>query len=201
MEIIPVIDLMGGIAVHARRGERHAYQPLMSPLSRSSQAVDVVAGYLGIHPFSTIYIADLDAIMGKGDSSAIVGDLRRRFPALRFWVDNGLSSPEDCKGWLRQGLGDLVLGSEAQRDVAGIAALTPQFGGSRIILSLDFKDGQFLGPMLLRQQPELWPQRLIVMTLSRVGSDQGPDVDLLEQLRAQALGKNIFAAGGVRGGE
>jgi phosphoribosylformimino-5-aminoimidazole carboxamide ribotide isomerase len=201
VEIIPVIDLMGGEVVHARRGERHAYRPLNSPLCNGNQPADVVAGYLAVHPFATVYIADLDAIMGRGDSGAIIGDLQQRFPGIAFWVDNGLSSPDDCRAWLKRGLGDLVLGSETQRDISALNALSQDVAVDRIVLSLDFKNGQFLGPSALREQTELWPRRLIAMTLSRVGSDAGPDFALLDHLRAQAPGKSIFAAGGVRGGE
>ena len=201
MEIVPVIDLMGGDVVHARRGERQAYRPLSSPLCRGSAPADVVAGYLRVYPFTTVYIADLDAIMGKGDSGPIIAELRRGFPHMAFWVDNGLSSLDGCRHWLQRDLGDLVLGTEAQADTNAIDGLATEVTADRIILSLDFKDGQFLGPIQLRDQPQLWPQRLIAMTLSRVGSDTGPDFALLDHLKTQAPGKNIFAAGGVRGGE
>lgn len=201
MEIIPVIDLMDGEVVHARRGERHAYRSLKTPLCSGSKPADVVAGYLGVHPFATVYIADLDAIMGKGDSGAVIADLRRHFPDLRFWVDNGLSSPSRCRAWLQRNLGDLVLGSEAQTDTASLDALASEIADDRLVLSLDFKEGRFLGPAALQQRVDLWPRRLIAMTLSRVGSNAGPDFALLDQLRTDAPGKSIFAAGGVRGGE
>jgi phosphoribosylformimino-5-aminoimidazole carboxamide ribotide isomerase len=181
VEIIPVIDLMGGIVVHARRGDRQNYQPLNSPLCSGSLASDVVAGYLSVHPFKTLYIADLDAITAKGD--------------------NGLAGAGACRAWLQQGYGDLVLGSEAQSDVSTLDELTAERAGDRIVLSLDYKDGRFLGPERLQAQPSLWPQRIIAMTLSRVGSDSGPDFDLLNQLRTKAPAKKLFAAGGVRGGE
>ncbi len=201
MEIIPVIDLMGGTVVHARRGERQNYQPLQSPLCAGSEPAAVVGGYLKIHPFSTVYIADLDAITGKGDSRRVIARLRQQFPDLRFWVDNGLADAGACRNWLQQGYGDLVIGSEAQRDASAINDLAQKEAADRIILSLDFKDGKFLGPDDLRQQPSLWPQRIIAMTLSRVGSDTGPDFELLDHLRMQAPAKKLFAAGGVRGGE
>jgi phosphoribosylformimino-5-aminoimidazole carboxamide ribotide isomerase len=201
VEIIPVIDLMGGIVVHARRGDRQNYQPLNSPLCSGSLASDVVAGYLSVHPFKTLYIADLDAITAKGDSGLVIMQLRHQFPALRFWVDNGISSTGACWAWLQQGYGDLVLGSEAQSDVSTLDELTAERAGDRIVLSLDYKDGRFLGPERLQAQPSLWPQRIIAMTLSRVGSDSGPDFDLLNQLRTKAPAKKLFAAGGVRGGE
>jgi phosphoribosylformimino-5-aminoimidazole carboxamide ribotide isomerase len=201
VEIIPVIDLMGGIVVHARRGDRQSYQPVDSPLCSGSLAGDVVAGYLSVHPFKTLYIADLDAITGKGDSGPVIMQLHHQFPALRFWVDNGLAGAGACRDWLQQGYGDLVLGSEAQCDVSTLNELAAERAGDRIVLSLDFKDGKFLGPQPLWDRPPLWPQRIIAMTLSRVGSDSGPDFELLDQLRTKAPARNLFAAGGVRGGE
>ncbi len=201
MEIIPVIDLLGGIVVHARRGERQNYQPLQSPLCAGSEPAAVVGGYLTVHPFSTIYIADLDAITGIGDSGPVIARLRRQFPDLRFWVDNGLADALACRNWLQQGYGDLVIGSEAQRNASVLNDLAQEEAADRIVLSLDFKDGRFLGPDVLREQPSLWPQRIIAMTLSRVGSDTGPDFELLDQLRTKAPAKKLFAAGGVRGGE
>jgi phosphoribosylformimino-5-aminoimidazole carboxamide ribotide isomerase len=116
-------------------------------------------------------------------------------------VDNGLADAVSCRNWLQQGFGDLVIGSEVQRDASAINALAEEEAADRIILSLDFKDGRFLGPDGLREQPSLWPQRIIAMTLSRVGSDTGPDFALLDQLRTKAPAKKLFAAGGVRGGE
>jgi phosphoribosylformimino-5-aminoimidazole carboxamide ribotide isomerase len=201
VEIIPVIDLMGGIVVHARRGERQNYQPLHSPLCAGCEPGDVVGGYLTVHPFSTVYIADLDAITGRGDCGPVIARLRRQFPVLRFWVDNGLADILACRNWLQRGYGDLVIGSEAQSDASAINDLAQENAADRIVLSLDFKDGKFLGPDGLREQPSLWPQRIIAMTLSRVGSDTGPDFGLLDQLRTKAPAKKLFAAGGVRGGE
>ena len=70
-----------------------------------------------------------------------------------------------------------------------------------LILSLDYKDDRFLGPAGPAVSASLWPQRIIVMTLSRVGSRGGPDLDLSAPLARRAPAKKIFAAGGVRGGE
>jgi phosphoribosylformimino-5-aminoimidazole carboxamide ribotide isomerase len=201
MEIIPVIDLRGGQVVHAQRGERDSYRPVRSQLCRGSEPVDVVAGLLAVHPFATLYIADLDAIQARGNSVVSIRQIRQSFPALRLWVDNGLADPVACRDWLAQGLGDLVLGSEAQRDRAILRALSDGDALCHLILSLDYKDDRFLGPPDLLSAASLWPDRIIVMTLSRVGSRGGPDLDLLRRWREDAPAKKIFAAGGVRGGE
>ncbi len=62
MRVIPVLDLLGGKVVRARMGDRASYRPIESPLSPTSDAVDVVRGLLAVHPFQTLYVADLDAI-------------------------------------------------------------------------------------------------------------------------------------------
>ena len=201
MKVIPVIDLKDGQVVHAQRGERDTYRPVRSQLCRGSEPIDVVAGLLAVHSFATLYIADLDAIQARGNSTAAIRQIRQGFPELRLWVDNGLAVPGACCDWLAQGLGDLVLGSEAQRDRAVLDELSDDDARRHLILSLDYKNDRFLGPPDLLSAPSLWPDRIIVMTLSRVGSRGGPDLDLLRRWRNEVPAKKIFAAGGVRGGE
>ena len=49
--VVPVIDLMGGQVVHARRGDRSNYRPLESALARSSDPLEVVRALLAAAPF------------------------------------------------------------------------------------------------------------------------------------------------------
>jgi len=87
MRIIPVIDVRGGIAVHARRGQRSNYQPLRSRLCRSANPVQVVEAFLSVYMFPVIYIADLDAIEKTGNNNVIICELTARYPAVTFWID------------------------------------------------------------------------------------------------------------------
>jgi phosphoribosylformimino-5-aminoimidazole carboxamide ribotide isomerase len=196
MNIIPVLDLRGGGVVRARMGERHQYQPIVSPLSPTSNPADVMRGLLSVHPFTTVYIADLDAIEGTGCDEPVLHRLRAEFPALAFWVDNGVADVAAAKQWLDAGLGDLVIGSESQKDIALLRHMT---GHERVVLSLDFRGDTFQGPRALLDDGAAWPQRIIVMTLARVGSGSGPDLDRLCAIRDAAPGHDIYAAGGVRG--
>jgi phosphoribosylformimino-5-aminoimidazole carboxamide ribotide isomerase len=65
VEIIPVVDLKGGVVVRARMGRREEYRPIETPLAPTSDPVDVARGLLSVHPFATLYVADLDAIAGR----------------------------------------------------------------------------------------------------------------------------------------
>ncbi len=197
MNIIPVLDLRGGVVVRARMGERHHYQPIVSPLSPTSDPVDVMRGLLSVHPFTTFYLADLDAIQGTGDNEPVLRRLRAKFPTLVFWVDNGICDVGEAERWFDAGLGDLVFGSESQRNMELLRHVA---GWDRIVLSLDFRGKAFQGPPDLLDEVTVWPQRLIVMTLARVGSGAGPDLDRLCAIRDVAASRDIYAAGGVRDG-
>lgn len=201
MKIIPVIDLKAGEVVHARRGARDEYRPVVSELCAGSRPLDVIGGFLAVHPFDTLYIADLDAIQRRGDNGAVLANIRRAFPQLTLWVDSGLGDAATCQTWLDRDLGVLVLGSEALVDAVTLHQLCAAANPGRIVLSLDFRGERFLGPPELLDRAEDWPARIIVMTLSRVGSGAGPDLAMLEGFIHRAPGKQIFAAGGVRGGE
>ena len=48
---------------------------------------------------------------------------------------------------------------------------------------------------------DCWPARVIVMTLDRVGSQSGPDLERLRTVKAAAKDRAIYAAGGVRGAD
>ena len=195
MEVIPVIDLVGGQVVHARRGYRDAYRPIVTPLSRTSDPVEVVGGLLGLHPFAALYVADLDAILGRGDNAEPVRRLRKSFTALRLWIDNGGADAEALAAVLDADFGAAVLGSESQRDGALIAA---HQNSDRVVLSLDFRNEQFLGPGSVLESPGAWPRRVIVMTLARVGGEAGPDFDRIGAVRRIAGARAVYAAGGVR---
>jgi phosphoribosylformimino-5-aminoimidazole carboxamide ribotide isomerase len=197
MIVIPVVDLVGGQVVHARKGNRDAYRPIVSPLSPTSDPVDVVGGLLALHPFTTLYVADLDSILGRGDNRGALRRLRTAFPALQLWIDNGAHDSTALAALLDEDLGVPVVGSESQRDGALVAA---HRGSDRVILSLDFRKDLFLGCRTVLESPDTWPNRVIVMTLARVGGEAGPDFDRLRAIRTVAGGRAVFAAGGLRDG-
>jgi phosphoribosylformimino-5-aminoimidazole carboxamide ribotide isomerase len=198
MEVIPVLDLKGGVVVHARMGMRSEYRPIVTPLSPSSRPTDVARGLLAIHPFTSFYIADLDAIERRGDNNATLLELKKAFPNLVFWLDNGVADLGSARRWLDAGIGCLVIGSETQSNGALIRHFQQD---ERIVLSLDFRGSMFMGPAALFAEADAWPLRVIVMTLARVGSAAGPEIAQLAAVKAKARGKRVYAAGGVRGAD
>ncbi|HEX7155566.1 MAG TPA: HisA/HisF-related TIM barrel protein [Burkholderiaceae bacterium] len=194
--VVPVIDVRAGQVVHARRGERERYQPLGSGIARSSAPEDVVDGLLALYPFRTLYIADLDGIVGREPQIGLLQRLRERAPDTEWWIDAGVSDLPALRSI--QAIGTPVLGTESL-SAAGAGAILD--AAPDAVLSVDFRGERFLGPPELLASPHRWPRRLIAMNLERVGSGAGPDLELLARLRSVARRGEIFAAGGARNAE
>lgn len=201
MQIIPVIDLLDGSVVHARRGERHLYKPIQSVQCKTSQPLDVVQGLMKLYAFEQLYIADLNAIQKRGNHNDTIIDIQTAHPSLEIWLDCGIGQVHELAQWQGRGL-QLVIGSENVHSLQSYLELQKSVH-ERHILSLDFFADEFRGPSDLLTQTTLWPEQVIAMTLTRVGSNAGPDIEKLRPLVQQKLqqgrpGCRLYAAGGVR---
>ena len=194
MHIIPVIDLKDGIVVSAQQGQRESYQPITSKLCTSSDIEDVINGFLSLHPFKTIYIADLNAITNTGNNHALIDKVINKNPQIDFWVDNGIKTQQLSK--ISAANYKLIIASESQ-NITNFRDNNLQIKNH--ILSLDFFPNQgYTGPAELLNNPGLWPQDVIIMTLDRVGKNTGPDIARLKDFCQKHPEKNFIAAGGVR---
>jgi phosphoribosylformimino-5-aminoimidazole carboxamide ribotide isomerase len=191
MKLIPVIDLMHNRVVIANAGKRHAYAPADTPLCHSSRPQEVLSALLDLFPFDTLYIADLDAICGSDSNLELIHTLHLKYPEINFWVDNGLTDLGRLCGFARP-----VIGTESIVSCDELAHLLTSLPSP--ILSLDYQDDRFKGPPGLDRQRDCWPDDIIVMSLSRVGTSTGPDLARLEQLLRLQPSLRLYAAGGVR---
>ena len=183
---------MGGEAVRAVAGRRAEYRPLETPLAASSDPCSVAKGFLRLYPFKSIYLADLDAILERGGNERALARLAAAFPKIEFWLDRGRRELPAAANFVR------VLGSESL--APDLSA--PDFSQDRdAILSLDFNGPRFRGPAELENRPALWPQRVIAMTLAKIGGATGPDFERLALIKARAGGREVYAAGGLRGAD
>jgi phosphoribosylformimino-5-aminoimidazole carboxamide ribotide isomerase len=199
MILIPVIDLMNGQAVRAVRGDRKAYRPIRSQLCAGSDPVEV-AQALCRHCASTqLYVADLDALTGGDAQVSVLQAILRGLPGIECWVDAGFAEAGDAATLFDRIGADAarivpVFASESLRSRDELARCFLRPG----LLSLDRRDGRRLDPAGCWDAPALWPERVIVMTLERVGADAGPDLDTLREVRSRAPTTTLIGAGGIR---
>ncbi|HNV89177.1 MAG TPA: HisA/HisF-related TIM barrel protein [Methylotenera sp.] len=200
MQIIPVIDLLDGVVVHAKGGERQHYQPIQSFLTSSSKPLDIVAALLDYFPFQQLYIADLNAIQKLKNTHetnySVVESITRYFPNLKLWVDAGISNQTELNIWNNLH-SNLIFASENFSEIGNFLALKIR-QDTHFILSLDFMPTGYRGPAELLRDSAYWPNDVIVMSLPNVGTNQGVNIKLLNEIMPRVTGLNIYAAGGIR---
>ncbi|MDP3087803.1 MAG: HisA/HisF-related TIM barrel protein [Methylotenera sp.] len=199
MEIIPVIDLLNGVVVHAKKGERQHYQPIQSSLTTSSEPLEIVSALIELYPFTQLYIADLNAIQ-KSEGTyktnyAVIEAIIHQFPFITLWVDAGIRNNTELGIWQTLNI-RLVIGSENFVQISNYCAL--KHHEQNFILSLDFMPHGYQGPAELLSNAEYWPQDVIVMSLAHVGANLGVNKKLLAEIMSCKKNVNFYSAGGVR---
>jgi phosphoribosylformimino-5-aminoimidazole carboxamide ribotide isomerase len=205
MRVIPVIDLKGGVAVHAVRGERERYRPVRSRIAEGSDPVALSRAVRERFGLDELYVADLDAIVDGGGSPDVVAVLARDG---RVMVDAGAATAAAVAGLLELGVARVVIGTESLRRVEAFRQLATELPDAPLVLSLDLRDGQVLSPDpalagrgagdALGLLVDAGAGEAIVLDLARVGSGEGPDVTLLGELHARFPDVELLAGGGVR---
>ncbi|ODR98891.1 hypothetical protein AUC68_06865 [Methyloceanibacter methanicus] len=200
-DVVPVLDLKDGGVVHARAGKyaragkRAEYRPIATPFGPPHDAPAIARALLGITFSPALYIADLDAILGRGNNFELCQALANAVPGTDLWIDAGFAHLDDCAFWLPLGA-TLVIGSETIASLEDWNAICESFGRN-VVLSLDFDEQGLRGPKDLMDDPDLWPDRIILMSLGRVGTETGPDLELLRKTIASAGDRHVYVAGGV----
>lgn len=227
MQVVPVLDIKNALVVRGVMGDRASYRPIVTPLAPGPEPLAVARGLMAVHPFEALYIADLDAIEGvprheageggpaddgpsagagtdapaarrrRGEPDAVLVErLVAAHPGVTLWLDAGVTRLEDAMRIAAMPGVRVVVGSES---IDGAQSLRGLAGSADFALSLDFRGDTFVGPAEILADESLWPQTLIVMTLAKVGSGAGPDLERLRAVKARAGDRRVFAAGGVRG--
>lgn len=196
MEIIPVVDLKGGRVVHARRGDRARYQPLVSTICHSAEPLQVVSTLLDLFSPRRLYVADLDAIGGLAPQQGVIAAISRLSGNTEIWCDAGFRSAigTECIS----GLANIVpvIGSETLDGLDTYRELHQRY--PEAVLSLDFRGGEFLGPAALLATPESWCRRVVHLDLGHVGAGEGPAADSATSLHRLAPQRQMYVGGGVR---
>ena len=204
MKIIPVIDILGSLAVHAVRGERNQYKPLKGVLCASSDPLDVASTFKKLG-FAELYTADLDAILENQPNLGLIKQITES-TGLKLMVDAGVTDLKRAKALLANHASQIIIGTETLRSTAFVEEAVRSLGSDCVVVSLDLKNSLVLGhfatnlpePLdLLKEFQKMGVAQVIVLDLARVGSHEGVDVPFLKTV-LESLDLEVFVGGGVR---
>jgi len=205
LKVIPVIDILKGVAVHAVRGKRSEYQPLKSVLCKSADPLRVASAFKALG-FSELYVADLDAIMGGHPNFSVLKQIADT-AGLSLMVDAGIADLEKTEELLDSHVSKVIIGTETLPSMDFIGEAVAALGKERVVISLDLKDEQVLSKFelgelslpvaFLQAIQEVGAEQIILLDLDRVGSREGVNMPLLaEMLKTRTV--KVFVGGGVR---
>ena len=186
MKLILAIDLMNGLVVHGKSGQRETYAPLNWGLSPSAVPDEYIAN---LRPHS-VYIADLNSIQEQGDNAVIIQDIASHVDQVL--LDKGCKDPATLTR-IPKILN--IIGTEtAGCDPHSLS----EYSG---VLSVDLKHGLVIpcgmDPVaFLDSIAHLSFEAIIILNISTVGTETGLDADLLSRLRS-VTALPLYYGGGV----
>ena len=205
MKIIPVIDVLNGIAVHGIRGERKKYQPLKSLLCNSSDPVDIAASFEKLG-FSSLYLADLDAILNNSPNYATYKQITDN-TSLALMVDAAISNINRAENVLETGVSTIVIGSETLTSLDFVKNAVNEFGKNKVVVSIDQKNGKLLSTSdsirsldavsFAEQLEALGVCQIILLELDRVGTEHGTNFSLMNKIQ-KTTKLEVIVGGGIR---
>lgn len=212
VRVIPVLDVFGGRAVHAKAGNRDSYAPLTSQLAPSEpgDALAIARAFRDRLGFRELYLADLDAITGRAPQRTLRSAVAAERPDVAVWVDAGVATAQQARELLADGAARVIVGLETfapspdpRTALERLAAEIPQ-----TVFSLDLSARQpIAADPALRSLPPVAIAELaggcgigtiIVLDLARVGTGTGPDIGLLREIRRALPRTELVAGGGIR---
>lgn len=206
MKIIPVIDVFNGIAVHAIRGQRNKYQPLRSIMCKSSDPLNIALTFEALG-FKSLYLADLDAILGKPANLSLYQQIVTNV-SLELMVDAGTADIVKAKKVLESGIKKIIIGSETLGDFDFLNRAVEVFGEDKIIVSIDLKEEKMLSlsdtiksmdaSFFAQKLEHIGVSQIIFLDLSRVGTEQGINSVAIENI-LEKTSLDVFVGGGIKG--
>ncbi len=200
MLILPAIDLQAGRCVRLQQGrleDETVYSADPAAVARDF----VAAGARMLH------LVDLDgAFRGASANLAAVQAIRAAVD-VPLELGGGLRSEADVAGVLALGVDSAIIGTLAVRDPDGVARILQRFGGERVQIGIDARDGRVAvqgwaeetaldAGAFASQWRERGLQRAIFTDIARDGMLRGPNTAAIGQF-ARASGLRVTASGGV----
>lgn len=197
--IIPVLDLKNGRAVSGKSGQRDNYKPLTTVFHDSSLPLEIARSLKNCGA-TRIYIADLDAIEGKGSNLGIIHEINKEYVSVM--LDCGVCNIDDVEKALEE-VDKVIVATETLQNIEQLYQIFDAFKKDEIIISIDIKNGilhtkhlNLSLEELIPQIKKLDPEEIILLDISRVGLEKGIDLNLVNKL--DGIGESLIIGGGLR---
>ncbi|WP_395243428.1 bifunctional 1-(5-phosphoribosyl)-5-((5-phosphoribosylamino)methylideneamino)imidazole-4-carboxamide isomerase/phosphoribosylanthranilate isomerase PriA [Agromyces sp. MMS24-K17] len=195
--LLPAVDVAGGKAVRLTKGEAGTETSYGDPVDAAVEWADQGAEW--------IHLVDLDAAFGRGSNGGVLKKVIRQVRGVNVELSGGIRDDASLEHALEIGAKRINLGTAALENPEWAASVIAQYGEA-IAVGLDVrgttlaargwtKDGGDLWAVMDRLE-EAGAARYVVTDVTKDGTLQGPNVDLLRQVMERTR-RPVVASGGI----
>ena len=196
LELLPAVDIRSGEAVRLIQGD-------LDQQSKYGSALDVALEFQSAGA-EWIHLVDLDAAFRTGSNYDLLIEVVGKLD-VKIQLSGGIRDEESLERALATGCHRINLSTSALQDLAWCESVIKRFG-VKIAVGLDVRenilrargDSQEVGELfdLLRLLDSYGSSRYVLTDVSRDGTLQGPNFDLIKSVCA-VTDQPVIASGGV----
>jgi phosphoribosylanthranilate isomerase len=194
--LLPAVDVADGQAVRLVQGEAGSETSYGDPLSA---ALDWQAGGA-----EWVHLVDLDAAFGRGSNAELLADVVARLD-VQVELSGGIRDDASLERALATGARRVNIGTAALENPEWTATVIERYG-DQVAVGLDVRGTTLAARGWTKEGGDLWEvlarldeagcSRYVVTDVTKDGTLQGPNVDLLREVASRTSAK-VVASGGI----
>jgi 1-(5-phosphoribosyl)-5-[(5-phosphoribosylamino)methylideneamino] imidazole-4-carboxamide isomerase/N-(5'phosphoribosyl)anthranilate isomerase len=195
--LLPAVDVADGKAVRLTQGEAGTETNYGDPVDAALDFARQGAQW--------IHLVDLDAAFGRGSNTNVLRKVIKQVKGVQVEVSGGIRDDRSLEAALESGAARINLGTAALENPEWAADVIGRYGDV-IAVGLDVRGTTLAARGWTREGGDLWTvldrlesagcSRYVVTDVTKDGTLQGPNVELLREMTARTP-KPIVASGGV----
>ncbi|MGA1812971.1 bifunctional 1-(5-phosphoribosyl)-5-((5-phosphoribosylamino)methylideneamino)imidazole-4-carboxamide isomerase/phosphoribosylanthranilate isomerase PriA [Frondihabitans sp. 4ASC-45] len=197
LTLLPAVDVADGKAVRLTQGEAGTETNYGDPVDAAADWKDQGAEWL--------HLVDLDAAFGRGHNREVIRRVIKQVTGIHVELSGGIRDDASLEAALETGVKRINLGTAALENPEWAASVIARYGDA-IAVGLDVrgttlaargwtKEGGDLFEVLARLE-DAGCARYVVTDVTKDGTLQGPNVELLKQVM-EKTDRPVVASGGI----
>ncbi|MBK0419302.1 bifunctional 1-(5-phosphoribosyl)-5-((5-phosphoribosylamino)methylideneamino)imidazole-4-carboxamide isomerase/phosphoribosylanthranilate isomerase PriA [Leucobacter sp. CSA1] len=197
LELLPAIDVVDGKAVRLLKGEAGTETSYGTPVNAALSWVEQGAEW--------IHLVDLDAAFGRGSNIGVIRKVLKHAKNVKVELSGGIRDDASLEAALEFGATRVNLGTAALENPEWTRAVIARYG-ERIAVGLDVRGETLAARGWTEDRGNLWEvlerledagcPRYVVTDVTKDGTLQGPNIELLKQVAART-DRPVVASGGI----
>ena len=195
--LLPAVDVADGKAVRLTQGEAGTETNYGSPVDAALDWARQGAEW--------IHLVDLDAAFGRGNNTHVIKKVISQVHGVNIELSGGIRDDASLDAALKTGVKRINLGTAALENPEWAASVIARYGDA-VAVGLDVRGTTLAARGWTKEGGDLWEvlerleqagcARYVVTDVTKDGTLQGPNIELLRQVM-ERTDRPVIASGGI----